>query len=68
RSRSRNSVNANRSMIMEFSNEFAEMLPEREALGGWFGPDINVANAANTAVALFGSVATAAQVINQTSL
>ncbi|MGL7397734.1 hypothetical protein [Saccharopolyspora spinosa] len=53
---------------MEFSNEFAEMLPEREALGGWFGPDINVANAANTAVALFGSVATAAQVINQTSL
>lgn len=54
---------------MEFSNEFAEMLPEREALGGFgFGPDINVANAANTAVALFGSVATAAQVINQTSV
>ncbi|MEV0082534.1 hypothetical protein [Saccharopolyspora sp. NPDC050642] len=50
---------------MEFSYEFAEMLPEREALGGWWGGDVNTIVADNTAVALFGSQATAAQVITQ---
>ncbi|MGW5642870.1 hypothetical protein ACWEV3_24130 [Saccharopolyspora sp. NPDC003752] len=52
---------------MEFSYEFAEMLPEREALGGWWGGDVNTIVADNTAVALFGSQATAAQVITQSS-
>ncbi|MBB5154335.1 hypothetical protein [Saccharopolyspora phatthalungensis] len=51
---------------MEFSYEFAEVLPEREACW-FFGPDINTVVAKNTAVALFGSQATAAQVITQVS-
>jgi len=50
-----------------------ELLPSREALGGWgfggWGGFTNVAVgtvvANNQAIALFGSVATAAQVINQ---
>ncbi|MCI2418970.1 hypothetical protein MOQ72_16115 [Saccharopolyspora sp. K220] len=44
---------------MEFSHEYAEMLPEREALNWWggfggFGSDIAAVNASNTAVALGG--------------
>jgi hypothetical protein len=51
-----------------------ELLPGREALGGWGGwggwggftsVAVGTTVAHNQAIALFGSVATAAQVINQ---
>ncbi|MBB5154334.1 hypothetical protein [Saccharopolyspora phatthalungensis] len=53
--------------VLDFSSQSAELLPQREALGGCCNlfPDINTIVAVNTAVALFGSQATAAQVINQ---
>ncbi|GDY28718.1 hypothetical protein [Gandjariella thermophila] len=46
-----------------------ELLPNREALGGWGGwggfrfTDIDTVVASNRATALFGSVATAVQII-----
>ncbi|MGW3467116.1 hypothetical protein ACWDKQ_01285 [Saccharopolyspora sp. NPDC000995] len=53
---------------LELTSQSAELLPQREALGGCgcnLFPDINVVTAVNTAVALFGSQATAAQIISQ---
>ncbi|WP_190819895.1 hypothetical protein [Saccharopolyspora pogona] len=53
---------------LDLHDQSAELLPQREALGGCgcnLFPDINTVVAVNTAVALFGSQATAAQIINQ---